>query len=192
VGFTDHAIDRFVERAGVAGPQAVCRQELSTLCASAGVVQQQRPEWSGLLDDAPAYLVVLDWLCCPLRPGLHGATWDATTLVCRSDATWWEAYRAGWIPALPNGLQLWPEPDEFEAWQAERRAQEKAELAKRRRQRAAELRPFALAAVVLGTLALAFAGLGLDSLVAESLRDDPDVTEPQGCPRDRLRVHSCR
>jgi hypothetical protein len=104
VGFTDHAADRLLERAAVRGDRPAARRELIRLHALEGEVRRRPPKWARL-KPAPAYIVIGDWLCLPARPGRGRATWDATTLVCRQDATWETALTRGWITARPVNLR---------------------------------------------------------------------------------------
>jgi hypothetical protein len=106
VRFTRHALERFAERAGVAGSLDELRAELEQLAWHGSVVSQQ-PPWSHL-EPAPAFLVVAQWLCTPLRPGERDRVWDATTVITRNDMSWWDAVRAGWLTGPPSCVHIWP------------------------------------------------------------------------------------
>ncbi len=106
VRFTRHALERFAERAGVAGSLDDLRAELEALAWNGSVVSQQ-PPWSHL-EPAPAFLVIAHWLCMPLRPGERGRVWDATTVITHNDMNWWDAVQAGWLKRPPTWVNIWP------------------------------------------------------------------------------------
>ncbi len=106
VRFTRHALERFAERAGLAGSLDDLRAELEALAWNGSVVSEQ-PPWSHL-EPAPAYLVIAHWLCMPLRPGERGRVWDATTVITHDDTSWWDAVRAGWLKSPPTWVNIWP------------------------------------------------------------------------------------
>lgn len=105
VGFTNHAADRLLERAAVRGARPAARRELQRLYALEGRVSRRPPKWARL-KPAPAYVIVGEWLCLPAHPGRGRARWDATTLVCRQDATWETALARGWIQVRPANVRL--------------------------------------------------------------------------------------
>lgn len=104
VGYTEHAVERFLERAVVQGTHAHARDELRDLARAHGQIVRHAPTWAQL-KPAPCFLVVGDWLCLPLRPSRRTCGWDATTLVCREGSTWTEARRRGWIAATPTHVR---------------------------------------------------------------------------------------
>lgn len=106
VGFTDHAVQRMCLRTGVTGRPDQVRRELARLAASEGRLERNAPRWARLRD-APAYLIIGDWLCLPVHPSRgHGSTWDATTVVCRQDACWEDAIAHGWVRSAPRGVRV--------------------------------------------------------------------------------------
>jgi hypothetical protein len=116
IGFSNHACDRFDQRAGVSLTRDAARAELIRLARLKGVVTTDHPDWPGSgLHGNLAYLVLDGWILCglaPPRPGTRHGTWTVSTLVTLHDYTWQQALDARVatiaIPrgALPLGARL--------------------------------------------------------------------------------------
>jgi hypothetical protein len=161
--------------------------ELERLALSGNVVSEQ-PGWVRL-QPSPAYFVLGDWLCMPLRAGEKDRIWDATTAVTRDDMSWWDAFQAGLVPDLPRWVRIWPASetmqrriDEVLARRAVEEVRRSAESAAARQRAAAqaaraaeeaaerqreELRPYGWAAVVLSSLGMSVAVAPIAPLIVD-------------------------
>jgi len=104
VGFSDHACEQFIKRAGLSDVSIdLARIELSDLASSAGHIERDHPasrdeRWrrSGL-KAFPGYLLLDGWILCGIRPPTHDAwdEWTAIAIVTLGDFTWTEALARG-------------------------------------------------------------------------------------------------
>jgi hypothetical protein len=104
IGFTDHAIDRFAGRAGLATSQrAVIEPLLRELVICEGRVVFERPGWARSRNHADLYVQVGAWLlliAChdPRRP----AGYSVVTVISRpEDRSWAQARRRGHVATAP-------------------------------------------------------------------------------------------
>jgi len=109
VGFTDHAIDRFAERAGL-GTAARPRVEpvIQDLLLQEGFITTEQPRWARSQNTAECYLQLGDWMLFVLRadrrrPGCFTAV---TVVNGPADNDWAMALRRGYI--------LTPSPPRYE------------------------------------------------------------------------------
>jgi hypothetical protein len=102
IWFTSHAVQRAAQRLDIDGTPASVRVALGGLARTApSRLVSKPPAWSRLKHDRPRYLVIADWVCCPVVPG-RKHRWDATTVVTRNGMTWRQAHEKGLVP-LPTG-----------------------------------------------------------------------------------------
>lgn len=104
VGFSDHACEQFIKRAGLSGLSIdQARTELGDLARTSGQIERDHPasrdeRWrrSGL-KAFPGYLLLDGWVLCGIRPPTHDAwdEWTAITIVTLGDVTWTEALARG-------------------------------------------------------------------------------------------------
>jgi hypothetical protein len=103
--FSDHAIARFAERAGV--PSAG-RDQLEALARALlwheGRLMPYRPPWANSHSRADLYLQVGDWMLfiAEANPRPGEADYVVVTAITRQrDANWTEAYRRGHVRLAP-------------------------------------------------------------------------------------------
>ena len=102
IWFTSHAVQRAAQRLDVDGTPASVRTALGGLTRTVPCrLASKPPSWARLKNDRPRYLVIGDWLCCPVVPG-RNHRWDATTVIARDGMTWRQAHEKGLVP-LPAG-----------------------------------------------------------------------------------------
>jgi hypothetical protein len=104
VGFSDHACEQFIKRAGLSDLSIdQARIELGDLARTGGHIERDHPagrdeRWrrSGL-KAFPGYLLLDGWILCGIRPPTHDAwdEWTAITIVTLGDFTWTEALARG-------------------------------------------------------------------------------------------------
>ncbi len=104
VGFTDHSIARFIERAGLepTGRDRV-EQIIRDLLRREGKVTHERPRWARSHNTAVMYLQAGEWLLFILEPDRRGADrYTCVTVVNGSeDNDWDHALARGYIHTPP-------------------------------------------------------------------------------------------
>jgi hypothetical protein len=105
VGFTDHAIERFAERAGLdVSDRRRVEPIARDLLLQEGSSSAQPPRWYGSSNAADGYLQAGEWMLFVLRASRHRAgNWDVVTVLCNGDGTTWPLARK-------RGLILTPPP----------------------------------------------------------------------------------
>lgn len=107
VGFTDHAIERFATRAGLAtGSRHIVEPIIRDLLLQEGLVVAKRPHWARSHNTADLYLQLGEWMLFIGRrePESHYAI--VTVVNGPEDTTWREALRRGYIFTPPPSLIL--------------------------------------------------------------------------------------
>ena len=105
LGFTDHALERFGQRAGLgARDRATLEPVLRDLLTQEGRVVAARPRWARSQNPADAYIQVGEWLLliCRHDPRRPGALTVVTVINGPAGTTWGRA--------LDRGLVLTPPP----------------------------------------------------------------------------------
>jgi hypothetical protein len=104
VGFTDHSIARFVERAGLepTRPDRV-EQIIRELLGREGRVTTERPRWARSHNTAALYLQVGEWMLFILEPDRRRADHYACVTVVNGpeDNDWEHALARGYIHTPP-------------------------------------------------------------------------------------------
>jgi len=112
VGFTDHAIERFAQRADLrATSRAHVEAVIRDLLLQEGVLTQEQPRWARSRNTAPLYLQLGEWMLFVLRPDPRRPGWHTAVTVVNGPATndWATALRRGYI-TTPPPPQLRPLP----------------------------------------------------------------------------------
>lgn len=118
IGFSDHAIERFAQRAGITPThRTIIEPLIRDLLLLEGMVTATAPRWALSRNRAPLYLQLSDWMLFILRPdGGHPSQLVAVTVINRpTDNDWVTALRRGHIGTpppprlhpLPNGRVDW-------------------------------------------------------------------------------------
>lgn len=97
IGWTDHALERFCERAGVpARPRPELEQQLRRLVASDGSVVPDRPRWADSRNEADVFVQIGGWLLVVLmRDDRRGEdAYSAVTVLGREGWADWPAAHA--------------------------------------------------------------------------------------------------
>ncbi|ADB52885.1 hypothetical protein [Conexibacter woesei] len=129
VGFTDHAIERFAERAGLDTAQRRAVEPIARdLLMQEGRVVGTPPAWYRSSNTADGYLQTGDWLLFVCRASRRRASaYDVVTVLCNGDSTTWSRAldrrliytppplpaapaprrrRVGWAGSIVAGLRL--------------------------------------------------------------------------------------
>lgn len=104
IGFSDHAIERFAQRAGVTPTRrAIVEPLIHDLLLLEGMLTTSAPRWALSRNRAPLYLQLGDWMLFILRPDArHPSRFVAVTVINRpTDNDWVTALRRGHIGAPP-------------------------------------------------------------------------------------------
>jgi hypothetical protein len=104
LGFTDHAIARFGERAGLeARDRSTLEPVLRDLLTQEGRVVSRRPRWARSSNTADAYIQVGDWLLLICRHDLRrpGRLTVVTVVNGPQGTTWDRAVRRGLLGTPP-------------------------------------------------------------------------------------------
>jgi len=104
VGFTDHAIERFAQRADLpATSRAHVEAVIRDLLLQEGVLTQEQPRWARSRNTAPLYLQLGDWMLFVLRPDPRRPGRHTAVTVVNGPATndWATALRRGYITTPP-------------------------------------------------------------------------------------------
>lgn len=97
IGWTDHALERFCERAGVPErPRAELEAQLRRLVAADGSVVHDRPAWADSRNEADLFVQIGGWLLVVLVRGERGRPdqYSAVTVLGREGWASWPAARA--------------------------------------------------------------------------------------------------
>ncbi len=108
VGFTDHAIQRFAQRAGLTTThRAVVEPIIRDLLAQEGLIAHRPPHWARSKHPGDLHLQIGQWMLLICRPNpRHHGRFDAVTAVNGpADNTWTAALQRGYI-ATPAPTRL--------------------------------------------------------------------------------------
>ncbi|MEV4421676.1 hypothetical protein AB0L40_17090 [Patulibacter sp. NPDC049589] len=97
IGWSDHALERFCERAGVPErPRAQLEAELKRLVARDGSVVPDRPRWADSRNEADLFVQIGGWLLVVLMRDERGreGTYTAVTVLGREGWADWPAAHA--------------------------------------------------------------------------------------------------
>jgi len=104
VGFTDHAIERFAQRAGLAvSHRAVVEPIIRDLLAQEGLVAHRLPRWAHSRRRGDLHLQIGQWMLLICRHDPHRAgRYDAVTVVNGpAENTWTRALQHGYLATPP-------------------------------------------------------------------------------------------
>jgi len=104
VGFSDHSIQRFADRAGLApARRANIEPIIRDLLQQEGVLTTQVPHWARSRNAAPRYLQIGEWMLFILRPDKHrpGRYLAVTAVNGPVDNDWDAALRRGYLATPP-------------------------------------------------------------------------------------------
>lgn len=106
VGFTDHAIERFAERAGVGGPERRWIEPIARdLLLQEGRALRQPPSWYRSSNTADGYLQVGEWMLFVLRGSRRQrGAYDVVTVLTNGDRTTWPIARRKGLVFTPPPL----------------------------------------------------------------------------------------
>ncbi|HEY4280846.1 MAG TPA: hypothetical protein VGM91_21695 [Conexibacter sp.] len=128
VGFTDHALERFAERAGIDGTERRAIEPVARdLLIQEGRQSRQPPSWYRSSNAADGYLQAGEWLLFICRVSRHRiGSYDVVTVVTNGERTTWarardrgliftppplpatrapRRQRAGWLASITGGLR---------------------------------------------------------------------------------------
>jgi hypothetical protein len=121
IGFTNHALKRFAERAGIsASSWREVETILRDLLNQEGRVVSERPHWARSRNTADAYIQVGEWLLLICRHDelRRGAVSVVTIVNGPEGNTWQRALERGYIATpLPQSLTL-PPPPRTSLWES--------------------------------------------------------------------------
>lgn len=103
VGFTDHALERFIHRTGIApADRAAIERIVRDLLLQEGLRVPRPPQWAHVTP-APFYLQAGNYLLFVGRPGRKGSVRSHTisTVIAHDDWTWAEALAHGALGTPP-------------------------------------------------------------------------------------------
>jgi hypothetical protein len=106
IGFTDHAITRFADRAGLlTSERRIVEPALRALLLREGRVVRSRPRWAGSRNTAELYLQIGEWMLLIGRhDGRRPGCYVIVTAIGRARrCTWKKAIRRGHIQTPPPG-----------------------------------------------------------------------------------------
>lgn len=112
VGFTDHAIQRFAQRAGLAVThRAVIEPIIRDLLAQEGLIAHHPPRWARSQHPADLHLQIGQWMLfiCRHNPHHRGRYAAITAVNGPAGNTWTRALQRGYI-ATPPPIRLAPPP----------------------------------------------------------------------------------
>ncbi len=122
LGFTNHALERFAQRAGLPGRQTRMSLEpvLRDLLNQEGRVVAERPHWARSRNTADGYVQVGDWLLLICRHDeLRANGLTVVTIVNGAEGTTWQrALQAGYIGTPPPQDQRPPRRIPVSVWQS--------------------------------------------------------------------------
>lgn len=102
LGYTDHALIRFGERAGLdARDRATLERLLRELVSAEGRVVGRRPRWARSRNTADAYVQVGDWLLLICRHDIRRPGSLTVVTVVGEGATWERAAERGLVHTPP-------------------------------------------------------------------------------------------
>jgi hypothetical protein len=111
IGFSDDAIERFAERAGLdTTSRARIEPAIRDLLPQEGVVTTQQPRWARSQNTAELYLQLGDWMLFVLRPDRQrsGCFTAVTVVNGPADDDWAAALRCGYVLTPPPRYQALP------------------------------------------------------------------------------------
>jgi hypothetical protein len=110
IGFSDHAIERFAQRAGLdTASRARVEPVIRDLLLQEGVVTTRQPRWARSQNTTELYLQLGDWMLFVLRPDRQRAGCFTAVTVVNGPAD------NDWVTALRRGYIVTPPPPRYEA-----------------------------------------------------------------------------